>query len=931
MEFFDRISRVPRAYKPEIGTEVAESFPDFPNTGRELVAGIAGSSPYLAGLLGKEASWLSRLLDHSPDELCAEVFAGLDAPDLATQFRQAKRRIAVLTAMADLAGVWSLDQVTGALTGLADRCVDIGARRLIAEEIARGKLPGLCAHDGEQAGGYAVLAMGKMGAAELNYSSDIDLICLFDETRFDPDDYYEARKSFIRVTRKLTGLLADVTAEGYVFRTDLRLRPDASVTPVCIAMETAERYYESLGRTWERAAFIKARCCGGDIAAGEAFLQRLTPFIWRRHLDFAAIQDAHDMRLRIRDHKGLGGTLTLNGHDLKLGQGGIREIEFFTQTRQIIAGGRDPSLRVRGTLEGLDRLSAAGWVEEPVRDTLSTNYIAYRELEHRLQMIGDAQTHALPTDEDGFHRLACLMARNPSDLRAEIETRLRDTSALTEAFFTPSDQSAVDDAADIYLERWRSLPALRSPRAVEIFARVFPGLLKGLQETNRPREAMQAFETFLQGLPAGVQLFSLFEANPQLTGMIVDICTASPALAAYLARNASVFDAVLGGAFFSPWPGSSGLTAQLSDSLAKLTDYETQLDAARRWQKEWHFRIGVHQLRGLIAPEEAGTQYADLAEACVGALFPVVCTEFARKYGPAPGRGAALLAMGSLGAGRLTAGSDLDLIVIYDAAGEDASVGPRPLASRIYFARLTQALVTALSAPTAEGKLYEVDMRLRPSGQSGPVAISLEAFDSYQRNDAWLWEHMALTRARVIAGEAGLQASVAALRKEVLQQSRAAAAAATEAQEMRQRLVDAGRLGSHWAVKDGPGGVQDIELFSQLLALLAGSTARRSADQLEAAEEVGLIQVQTRRELTDALSRFGRVTHALRLLADVDSAPDSLGAGGQNMVLRDLDAPDLATADADLAECRKRAKTLIDQTITRLMSDDSGVSALTKE
>jgi glutamate-ammonia-ligase adenylyltransferase len=247
--------------------------------------------------------------------------------------------------------------------------------------------------------------MGKMGAGELNYSSDIDLICLFDQDRYGAD-WQEARAAFIRVTRKMTALLSDTMAGGYVFRTDLRLRPDASVTPVCLSMAAAYGYYEAEGRTWERAAYIKARPCGGDLEAGNRFLKSLTPFVWRKHLDFAAIQDAHDMRLRIREHRGLNGRLTVEGHNMKLGQGGIREIEFFTQTRQLIAGGRDPSLRDRTTLGGLQALAAKDWVPQAVADELTGLYLSHREVEHRLQMVRDEQTHTMPTTPQGVARIA---------------------------------------------------------------------------------------------------------------------------------------------------------------------------------------------------------------------------------------------------------------------------------------------------------------------------------------------------------------------------------------------------------------------------------------------------------------------------------------------------------------------------------------------
>ncbi|MEM6596269.1 MAG: DUF294 nucleotidyltransferase-like domain-containing protein, partial [Pseudomonadota bacterium] len=782
----------------------------------------------------------------------------------------------------------------------------------------RGKLPGLVESDADSAGGFSVLAMGKMGAFELNYSSDIDLICLFDETRFDPADYSEARAGFVRVTRRLMQLLSEVTAEGYVFRTDLRLRPDASVTPVCIAMETAERYYESVGRTWERAAFIKARACGGDVAAGERFLKRLTAFVWRKHLDFAAIQDAHDMRLRIRDHKGLGGAFALEGHDLKLGTGGIREIEFFTQTRQIIAGGRDESLRVRGTKDGLAQLVRAGWVPREIADQLTSNYSRFRDVEHRIQMIGDAQTHRLPNTEDGFERLAALMGIGTSELWGDLEARLKGTALATDAFFAPDSATHVQGEAADYLEKWRGLPALRSPRSIEIFKRLFPDILKRMQSAPRPDEALQAFERFISGLPAGVQVFSMFEANPQLTQLFIDICTISGDLASYLASNAQVFDAVLGGSFFTPWPGCSTLSEELATALDAQPDYEAQLDLARRWQKEWHFRIGVHLLQGLTNPQEASVEYAELAEAVLAALYPKVVAQFSKKHGQPPGQGACVLAMGSLGAGQLNARSDLDLIVIYDADGQESSDGARPLATRTYFARLTQALITAFTAPTAEGKLYEVDMRLRPSGQSGPVATGLSAFESYQHNEAWFWEHMALTRARPVAGCAKIGQAVEAIRAAVISKPRQPATCAQETEAMRQRLAEARRGGTLWQVKDGPGGMQDIDLFAQGLALAAGRPDRDVVSQLSAAAAAGFLPVDELDALVRTRSRFSDLHQVLRLISDAEHAPERQAAAGQALILRVQQVDDMRALEKELSKCRKRANSVIEQALERL-------------
>ncbi|MBQ2263433.1 MAG: glutamine-synthetase adenylyltransferase [Loktanella sp.] len=913
MSFIKRITRTPLPYDAARGADVLASLPDMPPEVADVLRGTAGCSPYLAGLISSEAEWLFPALDDpeaAVDGLMAELEqVTLDA--LLLHLRQMKRRIALITGLADLGGVWPLEMVTGTLTRFADAAVDACVTRLVAAEVARGKLP---KGPPEESAGMVVLAMGKMGAFELNYSSDIDLICLFDDDRFAPDEIYEVRAAFIRVTRKMTAILSEVKQGGYVFRTDLRLRPDASVMPVCLSMDAAERYYESVGRTWERAAYIKARTCAGDKAAGARFLQTLRPFVWRKHLDFAAIQDAHDMRLKIRDHKGLGGALTLEGHDMKLGRGGIREIEFFTQTRQLIAGGRDHSLRLRGTGEGLDALAAAGWIPADVAATLLDHYRHHREVEHRLQMINDAQTHHLPQDGAGFDRLAAFMGTDVAALRRDLTDRLDEVHSLTEDFFAPdaTPKQQITWGQDV-VARWHDYPALRSSRATEIFDRLTPQIMASLAEAARPDEALAQFDGFLAGLPAGVQLFSLFEANPQLTQLIVDIAATAPALAQYLSRNAAVLDAVIGGAFFDPWPGMAPLRDELAKLLAGLTDYESQLIAARRWAKEWHFRIGVHHLRGLIDATTSGQQYADLAEAVIAALWPLIVAEFARKHGAPPGRGGAVVGMGSLGAARLNAGSDLDLIVIYDPDGVDSSDGPRPLATRAYFARLTQALITALSAQMSEGRLYEVDMRLRPSGRQGPVATSLEAFTHYQKNEAWTWEHLALTRARPLAGDAGLCMDIEAFRQAILVEKGQGATVLDDVADMRARLAQAKGPDGDWDAKNGPGRLQDIELAAQTAALLAGSAARDVTAQLHAGCDAGWLDPADCAAVCDAATLFWRLQAALRLLTGGPLVPADLGEGARRMILRETGCDDLDGLLARMTDLRETAAAVIDR------------------
>ena len=923
-----RMTRSPRAHDPDTGGEAAAQFADMGPEIAGLIGGAAGCSPYLCDLLRREGDWIRGALD-DPERARDDVLSGLaelSEEALKPGLRAGKRRIALLAALCDLAGVWPLETVTQALTDLGDAATDVALRRLVASEVRRGKLPGISEADAEQGrAGLVALAMGKMGAGELNYSSDIDLIVLFDETRFDRADFPEARAGFIRAVRKMTSVLSDMTADGYVFRTDLRLRPDASVTPVAMAMAAAEAYYESVGRTWERAAYIKARAAAGDIAAGEAFLQTLTPFVWRKHLDFAAIQDAHDMRLRIREHKGLGGPITLPGHDMKLGRGGIREIEFFTQTRQLIAGGRDETLRVRGTVEGLERLRSAGWVPGDVARTLSEHYRAHREVEHRLQMIRDAQTQALPGSEDGFERLAAFMGTETAALKAELHARLEEVHELTEGFFAPGQTETEEDGFGAEVTaRWPGYPALRSDRAVAIFNRLKPEILKRLKTATRPEEALAQFDGFLRGLPAGVQLFSLFEANPQLTQLVVDICATAPALASYLSRNAAVFDAVIGGGFFADWPGRDALRDDLAEAMAGAEDYEAALDTVRRLSKEWHFRVGVHHLRGLIDAREAGRQYADLAEAVLASVWPIVVEHFAAKHGPPPGRGAVVLGMGSLGARRLHAASDLDVIVIYDAAGAASSEGRRPLAARAYYARLTQALVTAVTAPTAEGRLYELDMRLRPSGRQGPVATGWDSFRSYQRTEAWTWEHLALTRARPVAGASDLARDVEDFRAALLGEKSGGAAIRGDVRDMRARIAGAKSPGGPLEAKIGPGRLQDIELAAQSMALMAGEPSRRLRPQLAAGVAAGLLNDADRAALAAAAGFFWSLQSAGRLLSGDALDPDTLGEGGRQFVLSQTGMADMRALAARAEELASRAAAIIDTCLEEGEARDDG-------
>ena len=929
MSLQDHISRAPIPHDRARAEDTMAHLPWAAGPLADLMAGAAGCSPYLGGLMIRHAPWLETVVDRAPAQVLVDELARLKPGPLAptgTALRIAKHRIGLFAALADLGGVWPLDTVTDALTRLADKATDVALKSALLPELTRGKVPGQGLDDLDVAAGLVALSMGKMGAGELNYSSDIDIIVLFDNTRFDPTDLAEARATFVKATRRAMALLSDMTGDGYVFRTDLRLRPDPSVTPIVVSFSAAERYYEALGRTWERQAFIKARPAAGDTVAGARFLSEITPFIWRRFLDFTTIEDAQGIRQKIRAHKGQPGA-GLDGRNVKLCPGGIREIEFFAQTRQLIAGGRDPALRVRPTRLALQRLVDRGWVQQDDATSLDADYVTLREIEHRIQMVHDAQTHALPRCDDDWQRLADFTGGGDvAALKAGLGDLLARVHDTTEDFFAPSAPSAarpMTDTAKRLVKSWNQYPALRSKRARALFERLLPRLLEGFDRAANPDEALLHFDGFLSGLPAGVQVFSLFDANPQLIDLMVDISATTPTLARYLSQNADVLDAVIGGAFFQPWPGLEALRAELASRLSAADlDFEGQLDAARYWQKEWHFRIGVHHLRGLIDPAEAGAQYSDLAQATVACLWGVTCAEFALKHGALPGQGAVVMGMGSLGARGLSATSDLDLIVIYDAAPEADSDGRKPLPARTYYARLTKALITALSAKTAAGALYEVDMRLRPSGRQGPAAAGWSAFQNYQRRDAWTWEHLALTRARIIAGDAALAREVEAFRCDILKADRDTQASARDLRDMRARLATAKPRAGDWDVTNGPGGLQDIEMFAQFLSLLARAPCRRVALQL--ALDTPLASPDARAALARAHGLLAAFKAAAKLLTDQALDPEKLGHGGRSMLLRDTGLNDLDALRVAIADATTRAGDVIAQGLDQYCGPSKG-------
>jgi glutamate-ammonia-ligase adenylyltransferase len=932
----------------------ARGWSDTPS-GRKLLGAIFGNSPFLSGVAIREWAFLTRLVETDADTAFAEIIAETqasspeadDQPALMRRLRIARRRVALTTAVADFAGVWNLERQMQALTAFAEAALHRTVGFLLSA-IARSAAVSEFTVAQEESG-LIVLGMGKLGGGELNYSSDIDLILLYDPARAPPIAPETLHGLFNRLARDLVRILDERTGDGYVFRTDLRLRPDPRSTPLVMSIDAALSYYESVGQNWERAALIKARPVAGDRIAGRRFLDELQPYIWRKHLDFATIADIHSIKRQIQAYRG-GKQIAVAGHDIKIGRGGIREVEFFAQTQQLIWGGRRRELRVPATCEALRRLAAAGRIDPADAAALTADYWFLRRVEHRLQMIDDAQTHRLPSDAAGIERLAVFLgypdaAAFAADLVAHLGSVEKRYAELFEEapslagpgnlVFTGTD----DDPATLatlaqlgfadpravagMVRDWHHgrMRATRSARAREILTELVPGLLQIFGATDAPDAALRRFDEFLTRLPAGVQLFSLFHANPSLLRLVADIMAEAPLLAENLAHHPALLETVLGADFFAPLPDRAALAADLAELIAGGRDFADTLDLLRRWANERRFQVGVQLLHRNLDGAGAGRALADIAETALAALAAAVADDFARAHGRIPGGEFALLAMGRLGSREMTLASDLDLILIYDApAASEVSDGPRPLAVSTYYARLTQRLITAITAPTSEGRLYEVDMRLRPSGASGPIATSLDAFAIYQRASAWTWEHMALTRARPVAGNEELRRNIEAAIAVALSKPRDPARLVADVAEMRARIAGEHPRPANWDLRNRPGGLVDLEFIAQYLMLRKAARTPQVLHQdvgaaIAALGDAGALPPQAVQALGDALVLLRDVRALLALL--YDGAPDAETLAGPlgATLARCAGAIDFGRLDADITAACARVRDWYEQLI----------------
>ena len=959
-----RIAAAPRAAADDAGvdawlTEISgtpasaalrQIFADHPSVSA-LVAGLAEFSPYLWELVRRDPGRFVTLLESDPDlhlaaviaEATRAIAASEDEETVMRLLRRMKQEGALLVALADIGGVWPVMRITAALTEVANAAVSAAVRYLFAEAARRGRYHPADPERPDTGSGYIVLAMGKMGARELNFSSDIDLIVFYDAAVPALASGVEAPTFYVRITRQLVKLLQERTADGYVFRTDLRLRPDPSSTQIAVSTAAALDYYERVGQNWERAALIKARPCAGDIAAGEALLGGLSPFVWRKYLDFGAVADIAAMKQQIHAYRGHD-QIAVESHNIKLGRGGIREIEFFVQTQQLVAGGRHPELRGRQTLDMLAVLAAGGWINAEARDDLAAAYRFLRSVEHRLQMVADEQTHTLPRERDGLERFACFLGFAGRDAFAEVllehlrkvqqhYAALFESAPVEEAkqrgLLFPADADDRDTLdklaamgfkhpleASTLIRGWLAggHRSLKSSFAREQLAELVPLLIPHFARSGNPNAAVLAVDRFLAALQVAGRLLSLLRQNPDLISLIALVLGTAPRLADSLAQFPDVMDAVIDPSFFGALPEEAELTAGLERALRLAGSYEDFLDRIRIFAQEQIFLIGTRILSGTVSAEQAGEAFARLADALIRALHRAIEEDFAKSHGRVARQETAILALGKLGGREMTATSDLDLIVVYDFdPDQPESDGPRRLYGAQYFTRMTQRLISALTAQTNYGVLYQVDMRLRPSGRAGPLATQLDGFASYQETEAWTWEHLALTRARVVSASPAFAARVERVIATVLTRPRDAQAIAGDVVEMRGAIAQEKGDSNRWDLKYAAGGLIDLEFIAQYLQLVHAAARPEILDTstarvLDKAWRLGLLRTEDGEVLRSAVRLYHNLTQVLRLCQQGSFDPKTAAPGLIGLLTRAADVPDFATLDAFVAETEAKVR-----------------------
>ena len=807
--------------------------------------------------------------------------AGEGAVNVRQKLRREKRALALVLAIGDLAGQLTLTDVITRLSDFADRALDEALADIYATRYPDAPVEG-----------FSIIGLGKHGSRELNYSSDIDPIFIYDPDKIPVRGREEPSDASRRIGQQLVEALNARDADGYVFRVDMRLRPSPEVSPVALPVEAAISYYESSALAWEQAAYIRSRAAAGDLQLGQYFLETINPFIWRRSLDYGAIKNIGSVTAQIRDHYSAGQRFGL-GYDLKRGRGGIRETEFYAQMHQLIFGGRQPDLRAPATRDALAALVTAGRIDGDKAQVLSESYELYRVIEHRLQMVNDQQTHSLPDDAAGLDRVARLHGLESGQILLDLlAPRVDAVGDIYDDLIDPEEDSRLPADEEklvavlaekkllepaaflVAIRRWRSgkVTALRSNAAQESFEEILPDLVDAIATAPNPAQALARLDSLIDKLPTAINFFRILEARPALLQMLGKILSHAPVLANSLARRAELFDGLIDATALDLPPSVEKLAEQFARTEPG-DDYQMLLDRVRARVGEKRFALGVQLIEGRHDALAISAGYARVAEAAIQVLTAATIAEFELAHGKVPGCTLLILALGRLGGEALTHASDLDLIFLFTGDHSTESDGQRPLGATQYYNRLTARIVTALSVPTAAGPLYEVDTRLRPSGTQGPLAVTLESFYKYQRENAWTWEHMALTRARPVYGDPQSREQLEAGICEILRIDREPEALRKAVRKMRLDIVEHKPPQGPLDTKLMEGGLVDWEFIIHFLQLKTGEALY---PQLGEAVRALVAEGELGEGMVAAHELMTRLLVALRLMSpDCDFPPET--------------------------------------------------------
>lgn len=831
---------------------------------KEITDIIFSNSPYLSNVILKNIEFYLSFFESDIFNIFNKELENLrnnkftNRQNLEKALRQEKNKMALLIAFGEITGLFSGKEAMECLSKFADLTIN-KATDFLLKEYSKLKLIKL----EDEANpilnsGIVILAQGKLGSFELNYSSDIDLCVFFEDEKLEYLGRKSLQQQYIQLAKDITDILSRRTADGYVFRVDMRLRPDPASNPLAVSLDKAEIYYFTIGQNWERAAMIRSRFICGDEESYDIFKGFMDKNIWRKSLDFETIEDIHSIKRQIDTKQGIHPE-KLFGYNLKLGKGGIREIEFFVQTQQLIWGGRKPNLRKRDTIEALKALEDIGEIDLETAQQLEEVYNFYRMVEHRLQMVNDEQTHSLPKDSEKMEEIAKFCGFENKDIFIEkfIEkisivkkhySKLFETSPELTANIGEEAGSLIFTGASNHPDTLDTLAKLgyKEPQKISeiirgwhygrynctekarsraVLTKLIPSIVIDFSKSADPDSAFIRFDEFLSRLPKGSQIFSMLLANPSILKLLSEIMGGYPKIAKNLTKNVFLLDYVLAPEFYSNLPKIKQLEKNLDENLREKIDIEEIYETIKDWSNDRKFRVGIQFIRNQASVEETFRNLTNIAEVAISKILEKTIENFEAEIGHIEGGNFAVIAMGKLGSKELTFESDLDLVFVYEHDENVFTVENSNITPISYYTRIANKIIYALSSISVTGKLYDVDLRLRPLGDSGPVASNLKTFDEYynnqnqQNSNAWLWEYLVLTKARLIGKNKEFNKRVETIIRQKLFFEWEWSEFDKEIEYIYTKFRDSKKIISEFDIKNTVGGLFDLEFMIRYLQL----------------------------------------------------------------------------------------------------------------